>query len=209
MLMTSRFEGWPANAYAVLLRLDGVPTQQTMAQVRSERERDVRQPMIALLDDLAGIDPYYENFSVWRYATTPYWWQNQCATVRVAQNVEINLGFNLDGLRVQASWSYAPPEQIARFRAAVAHIDTGRQLDQLLGGLYAGGHAVDGERLARVPRGYPNDHSRADMLRHRSLKVGRTLDTEDRLHTSEPVLLICEQLRALLTWLADNVSRAP
>jgi hypothetical protein len=114
----TRFCGWPEQAYAVLLELGGEPSRETRQRVRRHREEHVRQPMIALLSDLADADPWYEDFAVWRYATTAYWWQNQCAVVRVARNVDIGFRFNLDGLRIQAAWWYAGPEQIALFRAS-------------------------------------------------------------------------------------------
>src|SRR5690242_2238262 len=116
--MTRRFHGWPEQAYAVLLELDGEPSPQTRQRVRRQRELQVRQPMIDLLNDLADVDTWYEDFSVWSYASTAFWWQNQCAIVRVARNVEIGFRFNLDGVHVTAAWRYAGPEQIALFRAA-------------------------------------------------------------------------------------------
>ena len=85
--------------------------------------------MIDLLNDLADVDPWYEDFAVWRYASTAWWWQNQCAVVRVARNVEIGFRFNLDGLRIYAVWSYAGPDQIALFRAATAAEESGSTLE--------------------------------------------------------------------------------
>ena len=87
--MGTRFRGWPEQAYAVLLELGGEPSRETRERLRCQREQQVRQPMIDLLNDLADADPWYEDFSVWRYASTAWWWQNQCAIVRVARNVEI------------------------------------------------------------------------------------------------------------------------
>jgi hypothetical protein len=116
----TRFRGWPEQAYAVLLELDGEPSRETRERVRRRREEYVREPMIDLLNDLADVDPWYEDFAVWRYASTAYWWQNQCAVVRVARSIEIGFRFSLDGLRIKAAWWYADPEQIASFRAAAA-----------------------------------------------------------------------------------------
>src|ERR1700742_1090777 len=118
--MVTRFQGWPEQAYGVLLALDGEPTREIRERVRRDREAHVRQPMIDLLNDLADVDPWYEDFAVWHYASTAFWWQNQCAVVRVARHVEIGLRFSLDGLGIAAAWRYAGPAQIARFRAAVA-----------------------------------------------------------------------------------------
>jgi hypothetical protein len=87
--MGPRFRGWPEQAYAVLLQLGGEPSRETRERVRHDREARVRQPMIDLLSDLADVDCWYEDFAVWRYASTAFWWQNQCAVVRVAPSIEI------------------------------------------------------------------------------------------------------------------------
>jgi uncharacterized protein (DUF2461 family) len=200
----TRFDGWPEQAYAVLLKLGGEPSRETREQVRRDREEHVRQPMIDLLNDLADADPWYEDFSVWRYASTAYWWQNQCAVVRVARNIEIGFRFNIDGLRIRSAWWYADPEQIAFFRAAVAADETGRTLDGLVSSLAADGHEILGDVMKRIPRGYPADHPRADLLRHRSLIAARELES-DSVRDVEPVYLSCERLRPLLEWFAGHV----
>jgi len=100
--MGARFRGWPEQAFAVLAELGGEPSPETMRRLRRRREEAVRQPMIDLLNDLADVDPWYEDFSVWRYASTAFWWQNQCAIVRAAPSVEIGLRFSLDSFWITA-----------------------------------------------------------------------------------------------------------
>jgi uncharacterized protein (DUF2461 family) len=203
-----RFHGWPDQAYAVLLELDGEPSPQTRERIRRQREEQVRQPMIDLLNDLADLDPWYEDFAVWRYASTAYWWQNQSAIVRVDRNVEIGFRFSLDGLRIQGAWWYGGSEQIARFRAATAADESGRALQDLVSSLAADGYDILGDVMKRIPRGYPPDHSRADLLRHRSLRAVRDLDS-DAVRDGGPVYLACERLRPLLGWLAEHVAGPP
>ncbi|HLK01305.1 MAG TPA: DUF2461 family protein [Streptosporangiaceae bacterium] len=205
--MGTRFHGWPDHAYTVLLELSGDPSLQTRQRVRRAREEQVRQPMIDLLCDLADTDPWYEDFAVWRYATMAYMWQNQCAIVRVARSVEIAFRFSLDGLRIQAAWWYAAPEQIALFRAAAAADVSGRALDDLVSSLAADGHEILGDTMKRVPRGYPADHPRAGLLRHRSLIAARELES-DAVRDVEPVYLACQRLRPLLGWLAEHAAAA-
>jgi uncharacterized protein (DUF2461 family) len=206
--VATRFHGWPEQAYAVLLELGGEPSRETRERVRRQREKQVRQPMIDLLNDLADVDPWYEDFSVWRYASTAYWWQNQCAVVRVARNVEIGFCFNLDGLQVRAAWWYADAGQIALFRAAAAADDSGRALEDLVSSLAADGHEILGDVMKRVPRGYPADHPRARLLKHRSLIAARELEPE-AVRDVEPVYGTCERLRPLLGWLAQHVVAPP
>ena len=206
--MATRFCGWPEQAYAVLLELGGEPSRETRERVRRPREKHVRQPMIDLLGDLADVDPWYEDFSVWRYASTAYWWQNQCAVVRVARNIEIGFCFNLDGLQIQAAWWYADSGQIALFRAAAAADHSGRALEDLVSSLAADGHEILGDVMKRVPRGYPADHPRAGLLKHRSLIAARELESE-AVRDVDPVYRACERLRPLLGWLAQHVVAAP
>jgi uncharacterized protein (DUF2461 family) len=206
--VATRFHGWPEQAYAVLLELAGEPSRETRKRVRRRREELVRQPMIDLLNDLADTDSWYEDFAVWRYASTAYWWQNQCAVVRVARNIEIGFRFSLDGLRIGAGWRYAGPEQIALFRAAAAADDSGRALEDLVSSLAADGHEILGDVMKRVPRGYPAGHPRAGLLKHRSLTAARELDS-GTVRDVGPVYRACERLRPLLEWLTEQVVAAP
>jgi hypothetical protein len=201
--MGKRFRGWPEEAYSVLLELGGDPSQETRNRVRRQREALVRQPMIDLFNDLADADPFYENFAVWRYASMAYMWQNQTGIVRVARNVEIGFRFNLDALQIKAAWWYATPDQIALFRAAVASDESGRDLQQLVASLAADGYEIAGDVMKRVPRGYPADHRRAGLLRHRSLLAACELEAGD-VDDVEPVYQACERLRPLLKWLTKS-----
>jgi uncharacterized protein (DUF2461 family) len=204
----TRFNGWPEQAYAVLLTLGGEPSRETMERVRRQREEHVRQPMIDLLNDLADADPRYEDFSVWGYASTAFWWQNQCAVVRMARNIYIGLRFNVDGLRIAGCWQYASGEQIALFRAAVAADESGRSLEDLVSSLAADGHQIHGDVMKRIPRGYPIDHPRADLLRHRSLTAAAELES-DAVHDVKPVYGACKRLRPLLDWLVQYLAVEP
>jgi len=206
--MGTRFCGWPEQAYVVLAKLDGEPSPQTREGLRRQREELVRRPMIDLFNDLADADPWFEDFAVWRYASTAFWWQNQCGIVRVARNIEIGFRFNLDALRVAAWWRYADSQQIALFRSAVAAGHSGRTLERLVESLAADGHEISGDVMKRVPRGYPADHPRADLLRYRSLVASRELEPET-VRDVEPVYRACERLRPLLGWLAEHTAVAP
>jgi uncharacterized protein (DUF2461 family) len=205
--MATRFHGWPEQACGVLLALDGEPTREIRERVRRDREAHVRQPMIDLLNDLADVDPWYEDFAVWHYASTAFWWQNQCAIVRVARHVEIGFRFSLDGLRIAAAWRYAGPAQIALFRAAVAADHTGRTLENLVSSLAADGYQIRGDVMRRAPRGYPANHPRVTLLKHRSLIAACEIEA-DALPGVKPVYRACQRLRPLLEWLSEHTAGA-
>ncbi len=167
--------------------------------------------MLELLDALAEADPAYEDFAVWRYGEVLLEaWQRQSAIVRLARNVELGVRFDLDGLEVGLAWWYAPPEQIERYRAAVGDPGTGQRLTALIRKLEREGFVISGDQLKRPLRGYPVDHPRAELLRHRSLIASRPLGCDDWIHTAaaaDRVASAFTLLRPLARWLVGNVAR--
>ncbi|CAM3417359.1 DUF2461 domain-containing protein [Kibdelosporangium persicum] len=205
--MTRHFTGWPRQAYDVLLGLEGLPSNETRERLRQDRERLVRRPMIDLLNDLAGDNPRYADFSVWSYGKDPFWWQHQGGIIRIARCVEYVVRFDLDGLHVKGAWHYPDPGQVPRYRAAVHH--SGRELAALLDSLRAKDYDITGDVMKRMPREYPADHPYADLLRHRTLVAGRTLSNEDCLWTAEALAWLAEraeELDDLMDWLAGAVA---
>ena len=210
--MSRRFTGWPENAFDVLLRLDGDPPQSVRKALSKDRERLVREPMVALLQDVADADPAYEDFSVWGYGKMIWWWQHQCAAIRLGRSLELGMKFDLDGLEVQGAWWYAGSDQIARYRAAVADATAGSDLAKVLDVLVERGFEIRGDTMKRGPRGYPADHPRADLLRRRSVVAVRPLGCDDWLHTPAAVDRVLEayaDLRPMTEWFTHHVVAEP
>jgi hypothetical protein len=67
------------------------------------------------------------------------------------------------------------PDQLARFRDAIVDDVKGPELEKTVAGAEAAGVETFGEALKTAPRGYPRDHSRIRLLRHRSRAAGRRL----------------------------------
>lgn len=195
------FTGWPEAAFDVLLQLDGDPSPDVREKWRKEREFRVRRPMIALLNEIADRDVSYDDFSVWAYGKMVSFWQHQSCAIRMPGKIEIGVGFDLDGLNVVAHWWNGMRD---RFRAAVSG-DAGEELVELLERLRDNGFEIAGDKMTRVPRGYPADHPRAELLRYRTLSVGRPLGCDDWLHTPEAadrVLDTLTELRPFVDWLS-------
>lgn len=201
------FTGWPRAAFDVLAQLQGDPPISVREEVRADREQLVRVPMVELLGELADNDPSYADHSVWHYGKTAWWWQNQAATIRIDRNIEIGLGLDFDGLRMQGAWWYGPAEQRDRYRSAVAG-RAGARWQRIIDDLRGNGFEIGGDRMQRVPKGYPADHRRADLLKHRSVVATCQLGVEEWLFDPtavQRVEAVCVQLRPMLEWLADHV----
>ncbi|MBP2324776.1 hypothetical protein JOF56_005161 [Kibdelosporangium banguiense] len=209
--MIQQFSGWPDQALDILLRLDGEPSSALREELRKDRERLVRKPMIDLLNDVADADPAYADFSVWSYAKHTWWWQHQTATIRLARKVEIGLRFDLDGLHVKGAWHYPDPGQIELYRAAVAGKGSGLALAQAIDTLRHKGYEISGDVMKVTPPGYSPDHERAGLLRHRSVVASRALDRDDWLATAKAldwVLDTAADLNPMLSWFAEHVTAA-
>ncbi|MFD4858004.1 DUF2461 family protein [Streptomyces atratus] len=207
--MTRAFSGWTEQAFELLLQLEGTPSQEAREKRRKDRERLVRRPMIALLNDVADADQAYEDFSVWGFRKDPWWWQHQVAVIRIARNVEIGLRFDLDGLRIKGGWSYPDPGQVPLFRTAVAAQGSGPELVRAIEALGAQGYEITGDTMKRMPRGHDAGHPRADLLRYRSVSAARPLGGDCAQHTSalvDAVLRAAQELEPLLSWLAGHVT---
>ncbi|TDO51092.1 uncharacterized protein DUF2461 [Kribbella sp. VKM Ac-2571] len=167
--------------------------------------------MIELLNMVADADSAYDDFSVWGYGDVLVRaWQRQSAIVRLGRNVELGVRFDLDGLEVSLAWWYAPSVQIERYRAAVADDGSGRRLAAIVRKLAGEGYVVSGDLLKGPLRGYPVDHPRAGLLRHRSFIATRPLGCEEWIHTpaaADQVLAAFSQLRPLARWMVENVAQ--
>ena len=202
--MEPSFTGWPEEAFALLERLEGDPLPSVREAERAAQGRLIRAPMIALMEELARADEAYEDFSVWSPGRATLWgWQAQGAVIRVAPSIELSVTFTLDGLFVRGAWFYPQPGQVDRFRRAVAARRSGRALETVLADLADRGYELSGDLMKRAPRGYPSDHPRAELLRHRSVLANRWLGSGAWLHTAEPLARVRDalgELAPLMRW---------
>ena len=78
-----------------------------------------------------------------------------------------------DELVLGAGITLFPPDVLLRFREQVDLPGPGRELVAILRRLEASGGRVESQRLRRVPRAFPPDHERAELLRLLGLRVER------------------------------------
>jgi uncharacterized protein (TIGR02453 family) len=94
-------------------------------------------------------------------------------------------------------YHWARPE-LERLRAAVADPDAGQELARIL--RRAAGKGMESwlDPLQRMPKPYPADHPRAELLRARSLTLGRRRERGPWLLTAELLDCLVEDWRALV-----------
>jgi uncharacterized protein (TIGR02453 family) len=176
----------------------------------------VRAPMLALTEALTaefGRPKVFRPYRDVRFAKdkTPYK-THQGAFVALAPSTGWYVQVSAPGVRVGGGFYRAGSADLARIRAAIDDERSGSELADLLAELAGAGLEVGGEQLKRPPRGYDPAHPRVDLLRHKSLSVGRDYGFDEVIHTPKLLDLVREdwrRMRPLVEWVAARMDPLP
>ena len=204
------FTGFPVAALDFYDDLELDNTRSFWTTHKHVYETAVREPMVALvaaLTDEFGQAKVFRPYRDVRFAKdkTPYK-DHQGAFVAAGPATGWYLEIGSAGVRVGAGFYRAAADELSAIRAAMASDVTGPALDRLLVGLEDAGWSREGDRLRTAPRGWPRDHPRIDLLRHRSLYVGRSYGFDEVIHTPELVGRVRDDWRAarpVIEWLQE------
>ena len=208
------FEGFPDEGLVFYEGLEADNSKTYWTRHKADYEAHVRGPLLALLEELGpefGTAKVFRPYRDVRFShdKTPYK-THQGAVVSATGHgaggwyVQISA----EGLHVSGGAWRLESDQVDRLRRAVADDVQGPRLQHEVDRLLGLGFSIDGERLTRLPAGYPADSPRADLLRHKSLHATRRWIPADWLHDRralDEVRGAWRELQALNAWLADNV----
>ncbi|HET6737753.1 MAG TPA: DUF2461 domain-containing protein, partial [Kribbella sp.] len=183
------FTGFPAAALDFYDDLEMDNTKSFWTAHKHVYEESVRAPMAELLAELEeefGAAKLFRPYRDVRFAKdkTPYK-THQGAYVSVAPATGWYVQVAAPGVRVGAGFYDATSERLAQVRTAIDEDRRGKQLEKILAKLAKAGWSVGGEKLKTSPRGYDPDHPRIDLLRHKSLSVGKDYGFEPVIHTAD------------------------
>jgi uncharacterized protein (TIGR02453 family) len=183
------FAGFPVAALDFYDDLELDNTRSFWTAHKHVYDEAVRAPMVALTEALAeefGPAKVFRPYRDVRFSKdkTPYK-DHQGAFVAAAPATGWYVEVGAPGVRVGAGFYHAAPERLAAFRAAIAHDRTGPELERILRGLERRGWTRSGDCVKTAPRGWPADHPRIDLLRHKSLAMSRSYGFDDLVHRPE------------------------
>jgi uncharacterized protein (TIGR02453 family) len=119
------------------------------------------------------------------------------------------ISLSSEGLGAGSGYYGLMPDQLERYRAAVADDRTGKAVARLVDRARAGGIEVSAhDVLKTAPKGYPKDHPRIELLRNKGLiywqqwPVGAWLGTAK---AKEHVVGLLRAAKPLVKWLETNV----
>lgn len=177
-------------------------------------EREVKQPMLALLETLPE---RYQPFRLFRMNRdlrftrdkSPY--KTQQGAISEAEGSDHYLHLDATGLLVAAGAYAMEPDQLERYRAAVDDERIGQALERVLADLEH--QEIETEdvgvpALKTAPRGYARDHPRVHLLRQKGVVGWRTLTGTELADGDRLRDFVVETFSAcapLVGWLAEHV----
>jgi uncharacterized protein (TIGR02453 family) len=202
------FKGWPVGALEFYEGLEADNSKGYWTEHKEVYTSEVHAPMVALLAELVdefGEGKIFRPYRDVRFSLdkTPY---------KTAIAATIGSGYiqlSADGLTAGAGMYHLAPDQLDRYRRAVADDTTGTALEALVGTLRKAHIDVYGtDALKTAPKGYPKDHPRLDLLRNKGLVAMRQWPAAAWLGTVAAKTRIIGLLRAarpLCGWLDEQV----
>lgn len=170
-------------------------------------ERAVRQPMQALLEELApGFHAEVTLFRPYRDVRfskdkSPYK-TAQGGFLEMVSGVGYYMQIDADGVLVGGGFHSQDREQIARFRAAIDSDLTGPQLEEITRKLAKAGFEIGGNQVKTRPRGVAPDHPRLELMRREYVTAGRQVAPE----TITPAFMKKEwrKIAPLVQWIREH-----
>ena len=203
------FKGWPIEAIEFFEGLEADNSKSYWTANKAVYEEAVRAPMDALLAELAaefGEGRVYRPYRDVRFSADKSPYKTTISASLVGGGY---IQLSSAGLGSGAGMYMMAPDQLDRYRAAVADNRTGSSLVKVRDALNEAGISVTAhETLKTAPKGYPRDHPRIDLLCQKGLVSWREWPVARWLGTAQAKTRIVEFLRAskpLVKWLDANV----
>ena len=163
------FAGWPREAFTFYEGLEADNSKAYWTEHRATFDEAVQAPLEELVDELEPL-------------LGPAWIMRPYRDIRFSKDKSVYrtwlgarlgdamVGVSAQGISVGGGMRHLAPDQLERYREAVADDGTGERLRAAIAAVAAAGYDVHGtDPLRTAPRGYSADHPRADLLRNKGL----------------------------------------
>jgi uncharacterized protein (TIGR02453 family) len=202
------FRGWPVEALEFFEGLEADNSKVYWQRNKDVYDTMVRAPMEELLEELApewGEGRIFRPYRDIRFSSDKSPYKTNIAAVIGDGYIQLSA----DGLGAGRGMYEMAPDQLDRYRAAVAADRTGDELVDLAANAREAGLEVSGhEVLKTAPRGYPRDHPRIELLRFKGLITWQHWPAAAWLGTRQAKTRVAEFLRLsepLSEWLLTHV----
>ncbi|MGH8976518.1 MAG: DUF2461 domain-containing protein [Acidimicrobiia bacterium] len=207
------FSGWPSRAIDFYAGLEADNSRNYWLAHKAVYDADVKAPFLALGDTVArefGPLRLFRPNRDTRFAKDKSPYKTAAAAVTEGPGgTHYYVQISAEGLYVGAGYYHLMPDQLERYRAAVADDRSGPALEKVLADLQRNRYeTASADALKTAPRGYPKDHPRVALLRRKGLHAGRQFAPAKWLSTKAAADRIVEVWRGtkpMNRWLDKHV----
>jgi uncharacterized protein (TIGR02453 family) len=210
------FEGFPSETFRWFAGLEADNSKRYFTAHRDTYDRAVRGALEVMLEDFAdelgGRVRMFRQHRDIRFSAdkSPYKTTTYGLIIgRPGTLAPLYAQLSAKGLFTGTGYYMLAADQLTRFREAVADDAAGTKLERAIATAESAGVETFGEALKTAPRGYPRDHPRVKLLRHKSLIAGgrrgpgaKGITRKAALHHARSIWTACAPLNA---WLDHNV----
>ncbi|MCU1360352.1 MAG: hypothetical protein JWN99_1641 [Ilumatobacteraceae bacterium] len=206
------FTGFPDAAFTFYDRLAADNTRTFWQSNKDTYRSAVREPMDALLAELAEFGPFHvfrPNKDV-RFSKDKRPYKDHIGAFGESEGGAGHyLHLSATGIYVGSGYYHLAGDQLDRFRRAIDDESTGCQLVAIGQQVVKRGLALGSmEELKTAPRGFPKDHPRIELLRRKGLIGGREWPEAAWMRTRKTVERVRDVWRAadeMNAWLDAHV----
>jgi uncharacterized protein (TIGR02453 family) len=206
------FTGFPPAALAFYEALAADNSRAFWQTNKATYERDVRAPMLALLEELSEFGPFhvFRPYNDVRFAKNKAPYKLNIAAVGESEGGAVDyVHLSATGLIAGSGYYHLASDQLDRFRRAIDDDRTGAEVEEVVRDLQGAGYTIGSmEELKTAPRGYAKDHPRIALLRRKGLVAMREWPVARWLHTKAAAAKVRAAwlgARPLDPWLDRNV----
>jgi uncharacterized protein (TIGR02453 family) len=209
--METEFRGWPEDFQRFFIGLALDNTKRYFEANRRLYQECARAPMEALVasfqDEFGPGKVFRINRDVRFSADKSPYKTNVAATVGMGDRGGY-ISLDAKGLSVATGRYEMDAGAVRRYRDAVLADSSGAELAAIVGELEGKDYSIGGEDLKKVPPGYPRDHPRARLLRHKRLYVWRNFGLQPWLGSPEArdhILAVWHDAAPLNDWFRTHL----
>jgi uncharacterized protein (TIGR02453 family) len=203
------FRGWPAAALEFYDDLEIDNSREFWLAHKPIYQESVLAPMEALLVELA---PEFGEGRIFR-PNRDVRFSNDKSPYKTAIGAMVGdsgyVQLSAEGLAVGCGYYMMAPDQLDRYRRAVADDGSGDELVSIIETVERAGVEITAhDTLKTAPKGYPKDHPRIELLRHKGLIAWKQWAAAKWLATPAAKKRVVDVLVAaqpLLAWLDRHV----
>ena len=201
---------WSADAFEFLAQLRENNNRDWFKANRGSYDEHLRRPAEELADSLShlGEPHFFRPFRDARFHRGDPIREDIAVAIFPGGASGYYFRLALDGLMLGAGLHEPRPDQLERFRDAIADDTRGDGFEDAVESSCKHGFRMVEPELKRVPRGYPPDHPRGDRLRMKSITVFKHHAPDEYLRSTESDAMVRAELESttpMVAWLADNV----